>query len=216
MDELRRFCIRMLGDGPAAVSAAEAAAAAAEDGDRLATLQAAVLECHRVTNTEPGAAAEVAVTEGRPQPAARGGTGLATAVARELAAATARLSAPEREVLALRDLLGLSYEEIAAVTGTEPDTVGPLLAGARLRLRQELRGSGTPSPECPERDRALRTIAARQDDEPVAAADAEWLVEHLGHCRGCAQVHAAMLEATACYRGWGAAEGAGALSGAGT
>jgi hypothetical protein len=214
MDELRHFCIRMLGDGPPAWSAAEAAAAAAaaDGGHRLAAVQAAVSECRRVTDAGPGA--EDGARE--PEPAAGGDTGLALAVARELASATARLTAPEREVLALRDLLGLSYREIAAVTGTEPDSVPARLAEARLRLRQELRGSGISAPECPERDRAVRTIAARQDDEPVAAADADWVIEHLGHCRGCGQVHAAMLEATACYRGWGAAEGAGALADAGT
>ncbi len=127
---------------------------------------------------------------------------LAAAVAGELAAATARLSEPQREVLALRELLGLSYADIAAVTGAEPDAVAPLLAGARLALRTELRGTGEPQATCDEHDRALRTIALRQDGQPVPEADGEWLVDHLGHCRGCGQAHAAMLEASACYRAW--------------
>ncbi len=77
-----------------------------------------------------------------------------------------------------------------------------LLAEARLDLRTQLRGAGAPQPDCDERERALRTIARRQDGEEVAAADDDWLIEHLGHCRGCRQAHAAMLEASACYRAW--------------
>jgi hypothetical protein len=33
-------------------------------------------------------------------------------------------------------------------------------------------------------------------------ADEEWLLDHLGHCGGCAQAHSAILEASACYRAW--------------
>jgi hypothetical protein len=59
-----------------------------------------------------------------------------------------------------------------------------------------------PLPPCDERERALRTIALRQDGEEVSAADEDWLIEHLGHCVGCARAHSAMLEASACYRAW--------------
>jgi hypothetical protein len=192
MDEVRRFCIRMLGDGPAARSAAEAASAAG--GDRLAALCAAVSGCRRATPTEP------VEMDGD-------GEGLAAAVARELAAATAHLPASEREALALADLLGLSYDEIAAVTGAAQEDIALLLAHARIRLREQLRGIGGAPADCAEHDRALRAIAARQDGQPVPAADEEWLIEHLGHCRGCAGDHAGMLEAAACYRAWATAEG---------
>jgi hypothetical protein len=57
-------------------------------------------------------------------------------------------------------------------------------------------------PSCDERERALRTIAHRQDGEPVTDADEDWLIEHLGHCLGCARAHSTMLEASACYRAW--------------
>jgi hypothetical protein len=108
----------------------------------------------------------------------------------------------EREALALRELLRLSYDELADATGVAPDAVPLLLAQARLDLRAQLRGAGVPQPECDERERALRTIARRQDGEEVAAADDDWVIEHLGHCRGCRQAHASMLEASACYRAW--------------
>ena len=97
---------------------------------------------------------------------------------------------------------GLSYDEIAAATGVAADAVplaaGPGAAGsARAAARRRGAAAG-----CDERERALRTIARRQDGEEVSAADDDWLIEHLGHCRGCRQAHAAMLEASACYRAW--------------
>jgi hypothetical protein len=131
-------------------------------------------------------------------------TALPEAIARELAAATSGLPLAEQEALALRELLRLSYDDLAAAADVAPEAVPVLLAQARLDLRTQLRGAGAPQPECDERDRALRTIARRQDGEAVAAADDDWLIEHLGHCRGCRQAHAAMLEASACYRAWAA------------
>jgi hypothetical protein len=131
-------------------------------------------------------------------------TALRDAIAGELATAAGGLPVAEREALTLRELLGLGYDELAAATGVAPDAVPVLLAEARLDLRAELRGPAAPQPECDERERALRTIARRQDGEEVAAADDDWLIEHLGHCRGCRQAHAAMLEASACYRAWAA------------
>lgn len=195
MDEVERFCTRMVGDTPEARSAAEAARAAGGD-DRLAVLRAAVAECRRRTGAEaaPPAAADGAAAD------------LSAAVPQELAAAAGRLPVQEREALALCHLTGLSYDEIAAVTGGSPVDMPLLLAGARLGLRAQLRGSPGPAPDCPEHDRALRTIAARQDGEPVPAADEDWLIEHLGICRGCARNHAALLEAAVRYRAWGAAE----------
>ena len=194
MDELHGFCVRMLGHG-AAAQAAEQAARAAGHGDRVDALAAAAAAC-RARNEAHGLDAP-----GGPDPAGAPEL-LAQAVARELALATAKLPERQREALVLRERLRLPYEQIAGVIGVENVAVAPLLARARLRLRAELRGDGEPRPECPERDRALRTIALRQDSEGVAAVDDDWLVEHLGHCAGCAQAHAAMLEASVCYRAW--------------
>lgn len=194
MDELRAFCVRMVGNGSAADAAEERAraAAGAHAADRLAMVRAAIGACR-----EGGAGAEL-------EAPAADGEDLAGAVARELAAATGRMAASDREVLALRDLLGLSYEEIAQVAGLREADVALGLARARLELRTQLRGASAPVPDCLERERALRTMALRQDGEAVPPADDDWLIDHLGHCAGCGQAHAAMLEAVACYRAWGA------------
>jgi hypothetical protein len=190
MDELLEFCARMLGDREAGAQTAQAARSDS-DGDRVDQLRRAVTACRRVG--EPGP--EFAAASGdRPT--------LASAVATELAAATARLPQRQREALALRELLRCTYEDLAKVIGIEPVAAAPLIARARLGLRSALRGPAAPTAACPEHDRALRTIALRQDGEPVLGADDDWLLEHLGHCAGCAQAHAAMLEASVCYRGW--------------
>jgi len=204
MDDVARFCVRMLGDTPAAREAAQAARSGGE-ADRSAMLRAAVTAVRQGTEpaSEPAPNAPAATDpadDDRPtDPAA-----LPEAIARELATATSALPPAEREVLALRELLGLGYDELAATADVAPDEVALLLARARLNLRTQLRGPGAPQPACDERERALRTIARRQDREDVAAADDDWLIEHLGHCRGCRQAHAAMLEASACYRAWAA------------
>ena len=189
--------MRILGDGPSA-RAAEQAARAAGDGDRPAMLRAAVAACRERSAAAAPTADAARTASGTTTDPRR----LAGAVARELRAASGRLAAPQHEALALRELLGLDYDAMAKLTGADTDAVATLLAQARIGLRQELRGPGAAQPACDERERALRTIARRQDAEPVAPADADWLIEHLGHCRGCAQAHAAMLEATACYRAW--------------
>jgi hypothetical protein len=197
MDELHGFCVRMLGQSEAA-DAAQRAGRDAAQGDRVRGLAAAALACREQLSseaTEPAAAETPAAAEGEP-------SSLAEAVARELAHATAQLPERQREALALRELVGLSYDELGTVVELDPSGVGPLLARARLRLRVALRGEGVPMPSCDERERALRTIARRQDGESVTEADEDWLIEHLGHCVGCARAHSTMLEASACYRAW--------------
>jgi Sigma-70, region 4 len=191
MDELHGFCVRLLGQGEAA-DAAQRTGRDAARGDRVRGLAAAARACREQLSGEtPHAVAG----DGEPR-------SLAVAVARELARATAQLPERQREALALRELLGLSYDEIATVAELDPSAVGLLLAGARLRLRVALRGAGVPMPSCDERERALQTIARRQDGEPVTEADEDWVIEHLGHCVGCARAHSTMLEASACYRAW--------------
>jgi hypothetical protein len=201
MDDLHGFCVRMLGHGEAADSVQRAAGDAAE-GDRVRALAAAAAACReQLAPSEAGGLREPAQAEGRADDVTEPDS-LAEAVAREVAHATGQLRERQREALALRDLLGLPYDEIATIVGLDPSAVGLLLARARLRLRVALRGAGVPLPSCDERERALRTIARRHDGEPVTEADEDWLIEHLGHCVGCARAHSTMLEASACYRAW--------------
>jgi DNA-directed RNA polymerase specialized sigma24 family protein len=215
MDELQAYCARMLGDGDAATLVTETARRAG-GASRMRRLAHAVEACRQADDTTGAVPDELRGA----LPSALPGSGpgpvgsLAAAVASELFAASARLPQHQQEALALRELLRLSHEEVASAIGIEVAAVAPLLARSRLRLRSELRGGGPDTDECPERERTLRAATLRQDAEPVSPVDDDWLVEHLGHCAGCGRAHAAMLEASVCYRGWHAnepAEPSGAL-----
>lgn len=195
MDEVLEFCRRVLIDPELALEAAEAAREQGS-GDRVAMLAAAGRACReRAGRIAPPPPGELTGNGEKPD--------LAEAVGHELAAASAQLAERHRETLALRELLGLSYEEIARVIGVEAAAVAPLLARARLRLRTALRGPG-PAVDgaCEDRDRSLRALARRQDGQPMSGEDEDWLLAHLAECRLCEGAHAAMLESAACYRGW--------------
>ena len=69
---------------------------------------------------------------------------LADDAGRRLAAALAELPVPYREAVALRDLEGLEYEEIARVLGVRIGTVRSRIARGRGRLREVL---GAAAPE---------------------------------------------------------------------
>ena len=193
MDEVQELCRRVLGAG---VGAGEAAAQTRSEAgsDRIALLAAAARACRERADLQDSAPPADQGDHGR--------AGLAASVARELAVATARLPERQREALALRERLGLSYEQISQVMGIETAAVAPLLARSRLRFRSERRGTdGAFDPECAERDRALRLLACRQDSEALSTEDL-WLLEHLAGCESCEMAHAAMLEASVCYRAW--------------
>jgi hypothetical protein len=194
MDELEQFSLRMLGEPEAAGRAARSAREAGEERrERLARVVAA---CREATAGGEQAGSAASADHGR------GDAGLAQAVAAELRAASARLPPAQREALALRGLLELDHDELAAAMAIEPSEVAPLLARSRIGLRAELRGSPVPAAACSEHERTLRAATLRQDSEPVSEADSDWLLHHLGQCQECARAHAGMLEGAACYRGW--------------
>ncbi len=194
MDEVLELCRRVLGDGEEAERAA-AAAYSERTSDRIALLAVASRACRDRAEAEDGSA--------RSTPPSDAPSGLSDAVARELGSATARLPERQREALALRELLRLSYEQISRVMGLDPAAVAPLLARSRLRLRSERRSVAVATTvACAEHERALRLLACRQDSEPLSQEDDEWVLAHLARCPECAMAHAAMLEASVCYRAW--------------
>lgn len=123
----------------------------------------------------------------------------------EIREANSRLPERQREVLALRELEDLSYDEIAALMEMNRNSVAQLISRARINLRNELRGSAlasvaATSPEC---ERALPLIAMRDDGQlDEAAADAAWLTAHLRGCERCQVATEAMQEAGVSYRAW--------------
>jgi|GEM_PF-1009586 len=123
----------------------------------------------------------------------------------EIREANARLPERQREALALRELEGLSYDEIAELMEMNRNSVAQLISRARINLRDELRGGAlasiaASSPGC---ERALPLIAMRDDGqlEPGSSEDA-WLSSHLAGCDTCGLATEAMQEAGASYRLW--------------
>jgi RNA polymerase sigma factor (sigma-70 family) len=119
----------------------------------------------------------------------------------------ANLTLPERqrEVLALRELEELSYDEIAELMDMNRNSVAQLISRARISLRDALRGTAlasiaVSSPAC---ERALPLIALEQDGQlDEDSNDAGWLEEHLMHCHTCRLGRDAMQEAGVSYRAW--------------
>jgi hypothetical protein len=192
MEEILEFCQRVLGVGDAATEAARDAHASGAAG-RVELLAAASRACR--ARSEPSTVATLAI--------GNGAQSLTSAVAKELALATSQLPERQREALALRERAQLSYEEMGRVMGVGAAAVAPLLARARLRLREERRGAPPlTTATCEQRDRALRALAQRQDGQPLDRDEDGWLADHLCDCESCRQAHAAMLEASVCYRAW--------------
>ena len=120
----------------------------------------------------------------------------------EIRAANATLPERQREVLALRELEELSYDEIAEIMDMNRNSVAQLISRARIGLRDALRGTAlasiaTSSADC---ERALSLLAARQDRQ--RAADGDWLAGHLLECETCRLSREAMEEAGVSYRAW--------------
>ncbi len=118
--------------------------------------------------------------------------------------ANGRLAIRHREVLALRELVGCSYAEIARIVGADDATVAQLLWRARLELRDELKGTRLASiaPVGESCTRALALIAMDWDGELRDGEERDWLRRHLRTCGKCRLSQEAAREASATYRAW--------------
>jgi RNA polymerase sigma-70 factor (ECF subfamily) len=127
-----------------------------------------------------------------------------TSLQADVREANGRLPERQREVLALRELEELSYDEIAEIMEMNRNAVAQLISRARIKLRDELRGTAlasiaVSSPDC---ERALALIAVRQDRQLDDAGDRAWLAEHLADCDTCRVAQEAIQEAGISYRAW--------------
>jgi RNA polymerase sigma factor (sigma-70 family) len=120
----------------------------------------------------------------------------------EIRRANARLPERHREVLALRELEELSYDDIASIMEMNRNSVAQLISRARIGLRDSLRGTAlaTIAASTPDCERALALLAARQDVE--TGVDSIWLDLHLLECDTCRLSRDAMEEAGLSYRSW--------------
>ena len=127
---------------------------------------------------------------------------LLAAAREDVRAANAELPARQREVLALREIELLSYDEIGELMGLNRNAVAQLVSRSRIKLRDLLRGSALASVSASSEDctRALPLLASIQDDEREDAAQLEWVRVHLAACDTCRLSQAAMQEAGISYR----------------
>jgi DNA-directed RNA polymerase specialized sigma24 family protein len=189
------FCLRTTGSRDLAATATTAAflevcrethAPARDRADALACLLAA------------------ARREGTRLIAAQGKDDAAVSSPQRIREANRRIEVRHREVLALRELLGLSYEEIGRIAGADRDTVAELLWHARLELRDELEGSTLLSiaPLAGSCRRALALIVMNWDGELADESERTWLQRHLRTCGKCRLSQEAARQASVSYRKW--------------
>jgi RNA polymerase sigma factor (sigma-70 family) len=139
-----------------------------------------------------------------PRAAAADEPALLAAHQEQIRAANELLPPRQREVLALRELDELSYDEVAEIMGMNRNAVAQLISRARLNLRDALRRGAlgaipAGSPDC---EAALPLLALAQDNGLDDAARADWLAEHLAGCATCRVRVEAMEEAGTAYRLW--------------
>jgi RNA polymerase sigma factor (sigma-70 family) len=122
----------------------------------------------------------------------------------QIRAANEGLPPRQREVLALRELEELSYDDVAEIMGMNRNSVAQLISRARINLRDNLRQTalGSVAAASPLCERALPLLALRQDDALEDDETSGWLAEHLTGCGTCRVRVEAMEEAGVAYRLW--------------
>ncbi len=119
--------------------------------------------------------------------------------------ANAQLPPRHREVLALREVAGRSYEEIGATMGISENAAAQLIFRARSKLREAMTAGAVASvvattDEC---ETAQVLLSRVQDGQPVEEEDRAWLEKHLDECGSCKTANRMLLEIGASYRLWG-------------
>lgn len=118
--------------------------------------------------------------------------------------ANAKLAPRHREALALREVAGRSYDEVAAIMGITPNAAAQLIWRARAKLRVALTAGAVASVVATSEDCewAQLLLSKAQDGEAVEEADRLWLEEHLDECGSCQTANRMLLAAGASYRLW--------------
>ena len=118
--------------------------------------------------------------------------------------ANAKLAPRHREALALREVAGRSYDEVAAIMGITPNAAAQLIWRARAKLRTALTAGAVASVVATSEDCewAQLLLSKAQDGEAVEEADRLWLEEHLDECGSCQTANRMLLAAGASYRLW--------------
>ena len=109
-----------------------------------------------------------------------------------------------REVLALREVAGRSYEEIGQIMGISENAAAQLIWRARGKLRRPLTAGAVASVVAATDDceTAQLLLNRLHDGEPITDEEQEWLDEHLDECGSCRAARGMLFEVAASYRMW--------------
>jgi RNA polymerase sigma factor (sigma-70 family) len=118
--------------------------------------------------------------------------------------ANGKLAPRHREVLALREVAGRSYDEIGQIMGISENAAAQLIWRARAKLKEALTAGAVASviatsDAC---ETAQLLINRLHDGEPITDAEHMWLEEHLDECGSCRAARGMIFEVGASYRAW--------------
>ena len=118
--------------------------------------------------------------------------------------ANEKLSLRHREVLALRDVEQLRYDQIARIMDLTPNAAAQLAWRARARLRTQLRRQAfdrivLETLDC---ERALGLLELAEDPGALSPDEDVWLAKHFVACPRCASNRAVLADVGATYRAW--------------
>lgn len=114
-----------------------------------------------------------------------------------------RLPESQRSVLALREVSGLSYDEIAETLGMNSNSVAQLISRARLNFYRQLRTDAVViAPLDEAAQRAIELTVKRQDGK-INSDDLDWLTAHLAQNESSRINAEAIQESAVLYRAIG-------------
>jgi RNA polymerase sigma factor (sigma-70 family) len=118
--------------------------------------------------------------------------------------ANAQLAPRHREVLALREVAGRSYDEIGRIMGISENAAAQLIWRARAKMKGALTAGAVASVVAATDDceTAQLLLNRLHDDEPITDEEQEWLDEHLEECGSCRAAVGLIAEVGASYRMW--------------
>jgi len=109
-----------------------------------------------------------------------------------------------REVLALREVAGRSYEDIGRIMGISENAAAQLIWRARGKLREAMTAGAVASVVAATDDceTAQLLLNRLHDGEPITEEEQEWLDEHLDECGSCRAARGMIFEVATSYRLW--------------
>jgi RNA polymerase sigma factor (sigma-70 family) len=118
--------------------------------------------------------------------------------------ANAQLAPRHREVLALREVAGRSYDEIGQIMGISENAAAQLIWRARAKMKGALTAGAVASVVAATEDceTAQLLLNRLHDGEPITDEEQEWLDEHLDECGSCRAVRGLIVDVGASYRMW--------------